>query len=133
MLILAGGLLFTAGPAAGQMSGAQYRVTIPFPFVVDGNLYPAGEYRLQPANSNTGGDAVVLETPTGDHRRFLNLTREDVAGRTEPSVLKFARFEGSFVLTEIKTGKFAGKCHTSIPKTMLKKGGMETVALKLSL
>jgi hypothetical protein len=96
--LLAMALLVLAGVPA---SAAVVKVNVPFPFVVKGQQFPAGQYRLQ----HDDGDASVLfirgEKPNSPGTFVMTTPApgKDPAG--DQPALTFKRHENEYRLTDI--------------------------------
>jgi hypothetical protein len=98
-VVLAGAFLLFAG-AANASDGYAFEVKVPFPFVVAGQTFPAGQYMVE---EQSNGSNLLLRGEMGNHTAtFLNTThasRQEPAG-TKPA-LTFTRHENQYQLSSV--------------------------------
>jgi hypothetical protein len=96
--LIAAGLLALTG---GTARAAVVDVKVPFPFVVEGQQFPAGEYRLQ--RDQTDSSVVLIRGEKGNTPAVFVLTTpaagHDPAG--DKPALTFKRYENQYRLTNI--------------------------------
>jgi hypothetical protein len=89
--------VFTGGTA----SAAVVVVKVPFPFVVQGRQFPAGEYRLQ--RDATDSSVVLIRGEKGNTASMFVLTTpasgQDPAG--DQPALTFKRYEKQYRLADV--------------------------------
>jgi hypothetical protein len=98
--MLAGAFLLVAGATAQASEGYTFEITVPFPFVVTGQTFPAGQYMVE---EQANGSSLLLHGEKGNHAvTFLNTTpasRPEPAG-TKPA-LTFTRDENHYRLSSV--------------------------------
>ena len=99
-VMLAGALLLVAGANANAAEGYSFEVNVPFPFVVTGQTFPAGQYMVE---EQAEGSVLLLRGEKGNHAvTFLRTTR---ASRQEPAgtqpALTFTRDEKQYRLSSV--------------------------------
>ena len=99
-MMLAGAFLLFAGANANASEGYAFEVTVPFPFVVTGQTFPAGQYMVE---EQAEGAVLLLRGEKGNHAvtfvRATRATRPEPAG-TEPA-LTFTRSENQYQLSSV--------------------------------
>jgi hypothetical protein len=99
-VLLAGAFLLFAGATANASEGFAFEVKVPFPFVVTGQTFPAGQYRVE---EQADGSVLLLRGEKGNHVvTFLTTTpaiRPEPAG-TKPA-LTFTRGEKQYRLSSV--------------------------------
>ena len=99
-VMLAGALLLFAGATANAAEGYSFEVKVPFPFVVTGQTFPAGQYMVE---EQAEGSVLLLRGEKGNHAvtfvRATRATRPEPAG-TEPA-LTFTRSENQYQLSSV--------------------------------
>jgi hypothetical protein len=97
-------MLFAAGLvmlAAGTASAAAVEVKVPFPFVVQGQTMPAGQYRVE--SETTDPSILLIRGEKGTKPGMFVVTRtaagHDPAGDTP--ALTFDRFENTYRLVSV--------------------------------
>ena len=99
-VMLAGAFLLLAGATAQASEGYVFEVTVPFPFVVTGQTFPAGQYMVE---EQANGSNLLLRGEKGNHvATFLNTTpasRQEPVG-TKPA-LTFTRDEKQYRLSSV--------------------------------
>lgn len=97
LLLAAALVVFASGPARA----AVVDVRVPFPFMVKGQQFPAGEYRLQ--RDQTDSSVVLMRGEKGNTASMFVLTTpasgRDPAG-DKPAVT-FKRYENQYRLDDI--------------------------------
>lgn len=78
-----------------------FEIEVPFDFVVKGQLYEAGTYRIGRL-SESNPDMLVIKTVTGKKSLILQTTPLDSGGPAEFSKLSFRRFGEVYVLDSIR-------------------------------
>ena len=98
-VLLAGVLLVFAGAKANASDSNFMEVKVPFSFVVKGQSFPAGQYRVEEAS----GSALLLRGEKGNHSAAFVMTMRasgsDPAG-TKPA-LTFTRHENQYRLSSV--------------------------------
>ena len=99
-VMLAGALLLFAGANANAAEGYSFEVKVPFPFVVTGHTFPAGQYMVE---EQANGTSLLLRGEKGNHAvTFLTTIR---ASRQEPAgtkpALTFTRDEKQYRLSSV--------------------------------
>jgi hypothetical protein len=83
--------------------------TVPFPFMVGSESFPAGHYDVQPASSGSG----VIEIRGMDRKASGGFSLTDVASGNDPAgdqpVLVFKKWENTYRLAEIWDSKDEGR------------------------
>jgi hypothetical protein len=99
-VMLAGAFLLFAGANANAAEGYDFEVKVPFAFVVTGQTFPAGQYKVE---EQADGSVLLLRGEKGNHAvTFVNTTpasRQDPAG-TKPA-LTFTRDETQYRLSSV--------------------------------
>ena len=99
-MMLAGAFLLFAGANANASEGYTFEVKVPFPFVVTGQTFPAGQYMVE---EQAEGSVLLLRGEKGNHAvtfvRATRATRPEPAG-TEPA-LTFTRSENQYQLSSV--------------------------------
>jgi len=99
-VMLAGAFLLFAVANANASEGYAFEVTVPFPFVVTGQTFPAGQYMVE---EQAEGSVLLLRGEKGNHAvTFLTTTRasrQDRAGT--PPALTFTRDENQYRLSSV--------------------------------
>ena len=106
-LLLGSLLLFGAAPA---MAGPLVVVNVPFPFTVQDQVMPAGQYRIERADEDPA--VLVIKGEHGAHAivitRTIEASGEDPAG--EQSALVFTRDEhGGYRLKDVWEDRLDGQ------------------------
>jgi hypothetical protein len=100
-LLLAGAVLMLGGAAARAADFRDMYVNVPFPFVVEHKVLPAGRYLLQ--RDDTSGSALLIRNEDGKHVGSFVLTNN--AGGHDPKgdkpCLAFTRHDGQYQLTSV--------------------------------
>lgn len=94
---LAAALLLAAG---GTARAGSFEVKVPFPFVVNGQQLPAGQYRLV-----RDGDSVVLIRGEKLHMPAMYVSTMPAAGRDpagDQPALTFVKHQDQYLLTDIR-------------------------------
>ena len=99
-VMVAGAFLLFAGANASASEGYTFEVKVPFPFVVTGQTFPAGQYMVEEQGD---GSSLLLRGEKGNHAvTFLRTTR---ASRQEPGgtnpALTFTRSENQYQLSSV--------------------------------
>ena len=98
--MLAGAFLLVAGATAQASEGYTFEITVPFPFVVTGQTFPAGQYMVE---EQANGSSLLLHGEKGNYAvTFLNTTpasRPEPAG-TKPA-LTFTHSENQYRLSSV--------------------------------
>jgi hypothetical protein len=98
--MLTGAFLLFAGANANASEGYAFEVKVPFPFVVTGQTFPAGQYMVE---EQAEGSVLLLRGEKDNHAvTFLMTTRasrQDPAG-TKPA-LTFTRDENQYRLSSV--------------------------------
>ena len=99
-LMLAGAFLLFAGATANAAEGYAFEVKVPFPFIVTGQTFPAGQYMVE---QQANGSSLLIRGEKGNHAAaFLNTTP---ASRREPAGTKpgmtFTRDEKEYRLSSV--------------------------------
>ena len=98
--MLAGAFLLFAVATAKASEGYAFEVKVPFPFVVTGHTFPAGQYMIE---EQANGSSLLLRGENGNHAAtFLNTTpasRQEPAG-TKPA-LTFTHDENQYRLSSV--------------------------------
>ena len=99
-VMLAGALLLFAVANANAADGYSFEVKVPFPFVVTGQTFPAGQYMVE---EQANGTSLLLRGEKGNHAvTFLTTIR---ASRKEPAgtdpALTFAHSENQYWLSNV--------------------------------
>jgi hypothetical protein len=106
-VMLAGAFLLFAGANARASDGYAFEVKVPFPFVVTGQTFPAGQYMVE---EQADGSVLLLRGEKGNHAvTFLTTTpasRREPAG-TKPA-LTFTRDENQYRLSSVWESGSAG-------------------------
>src|SRR5690349_17697534 len=93
--LVAAGIVALIG---GTASASVFDVKVPFPFVVQGRQFPAGQYRVERDTSS----AVLIRGEKGSASTYVLTTP---AAGTDPSggdpALRFRRYENQYRLAEI--------------------------------
>ena len=99
-VMLAGALLLVAGANANAADGYSFEVKVPFPFVVTGQTFPAGQYMIE---EQANGSCLLLRGEKGNHASTFLITtrasRQDPPG-TKPA-LTFTRNENQYRLSSV--------------------------------
>lgn len=99
-VMLAGACLLFAGANANASEGYAFEVKVPFPFVVTGQTFPAGQYMVE---EQAEGSVLLLRGEKGNHAATFVMTtpasRQDPAG-TKPA-LTFTRSENQYRLSSV--------------------------------
>ena len=104
--LLAAGLLVAAG---GTARAAVVDVKVPFPFVVKGQQFPSGEYRLQ--RDQMDSSVVLIRGEKGNTASMFVLTTP-AAGRDpigDKPAVTFKRYENQYRLTNIWESNSQGR------------------------
>ena len=97
-MVLAAGLLVFAG---GTANAEGLRVKVPFPFVVEGRQFPAGEYRVQRDDTNP---SIVFVRPENRHSTGMYVATIPASGHDpagDKPALIFKRDEKQYRLTDV--------------------------------
>ena len=98
-VMIAGAFLLFAVANANASEGYAFEVTVPFPFVVTGQTFPAGQYMVE---EQAEGSVLLLRGEKGNHAvTFLTTTR---ASRQDPAgtpALTFTRDENQYRLSSV--------------------------------
>jgi hypothetical protein len=98
--MLAGAFLLFAVGNANAAEGYSFEVNVPFPFVVTGQTFPAGQYMVE---EQAGGSSLLLRGEKGIHAvtflTTIHATRQEPAG-TKPA-LTFTRDENQYRLSSV--------------------------------
>jgi len=99
-VMLAGACLLFGVANANASEGYAFEVKVPFPFVVTGHTFPAGQYMVE---EQAEGSVLLLRGEKGNHAvTFLRTTR---ASRQEPAgtqpALTFTRDEKQYRLSSV--------------------------------
>ena len=97
--LLAAGLLALTG---GTARAAVIDVKVPFPFVVKGQQFPAGEYRLQ--RDQTDSSVVLIRGEKGNAAAAVFVLTTPAAGNDpagDKPALTFNRYENQYRLSGI--------------------------------
>ena len=99
-VMLAGAFLVFAVANANAAEGYAFEVKVPFPFVVTGQTFPAGQYMVE---EQANGTSLLLRGEKGNHAvTFLQTIR---ASRQEPAganpALTFTRDENRYRLSSV--------------------------------
>lgn len=98
-MVLAGAFLLFAGANANASDANFMEIKVPFPFVVKGQAFPAGQYRVE----EESGSALLIRGEKGNHAAAFVMTMRasgaDPAG-TKPA-LTFTRHENQFRLSSV--------------------------------
>ena len=99
-VMLAGAFLLFAGATANAAEGYAFEVKVPFPFIVTGQTFPAGQYMVE---QQANGSSLLIRGEKGNHTAAFVGTKpadgRDPAGDT-PS-LTFTRHEYQYRLSEV--------------------------------
>ena len=99
-VLLAGACLLFAGATASASDGYAFEVKVPFPFVVTGQTFPAGQYMIE---EEANGTSLLLRGEKGNHAvmflRTIPASRQEPAG-TKPA-LTFTRDEKQYRLSSV--------------------------------
>src|SRR5262245_32956422 len=99
-VMLGGAFLLLAGANANASDWYAFEVEVPFPFVVTGQTFPAGQYMVEEQGD---GSSLLLRGEKGNHAAtFLRTTpasRPDPAS-TEPG-LTFTQVENQYQLSSV--------------------------------
>ena len=99
-VMLAGAFLLFAGANASASDGYVFEVKVPFPFVVTGQTFPAGQYMVE---QQANGSSLLLRGEKGNHAvtflRTIPASRQEPAG-TNPA-LAFTRDENQYRLSSV--------------------------------
>jgi hypothetical protein len=99
-VMLAGAFLLFIGANAKASEGYTFEINVPFPFVVTGQTFPAGQYMVE---EQADGSSLLLRGEKGNHAvTFLQTTpasRQEPAG-TKPA-LTFTRDENQYRLSSV--------------------------------
>lgn len=107
MFLLAGAML-TLGLAANAQMSQQYRGTIPFDFEAGGKQFSAGDYTIGPRSSHGSVGVLAIQERKGKRKMAsLGLALLNSTLSTAPGKLVFAKRNGQYALSEIKTPTFA--------------------------
>src|SRR5262245_14748928 len=92
------GVLVTAGTAA---AADELVAKIPFPFVVNGKSFPAGEYRVERATDSSS--VFLIRGENGNRTSALVGTRPSIerSSRNEMPNLQFKKHENEYQLTTV--------------------------------
>jgi hypothetical protein len=98
--MLAGAFLLFAGATANASNWYAIEVNVPFPFVVTGHTFPAGQYMVEEQGD---GSSLLLRGERGNHAATFVKTapasRQEPAG-TKPA-LTFTRYENQYRLSSV--------------------------------
>jgi hypothetical protein len=99
-VMLAGAFLLFAGANASAADGYTFEVKVPFPFVVTGHTFPAGQYMVE---EQANGSSLLLRGEKSNHAATFLMTthasRQEPAG-TKPA-LTFTRDENQYRLSSV--------------------------------
>ena len=99
-VMLAGAFLLVAGASASAQDGYAFEVKVPFPFVVTGQTFPAGQYMVEEVGN---GSSLLLRGEKGNHASTFVMTtpanRQEPAG-TKPA-LTFTHDENQYRLSSV--------------------------------
>jgi hypothetical protein len=99
-VMFAGALLLFAGANANAAEGYSFEVKVPFPFVVTGQSFPAGQYMVE---EEANGTSLLLRGEKGNHAvtflTTIRASRQEPAG-TDPA-LTFTRSENQYWLSSV--------------------------------
>jgi hypothetical protein len=99
-VMLAGAFLLVAGASASAEDGYAFEVKVPFPFVVTGQTFPAGQYRIE---EEAEGSVLLLRGEKGNHAatllRTIRANRQDPAWT--PPALTFTHDENQYRLSSV--------------------------------
>ena len=99
-VLLAGVLLVFAGARANASGSNFMEVKVPFPFVVKGQTFPAGQYMVE---EQANGTSLLLRGEKGNHAvtflTTIRASRQEPAG-TDPA-LTFTRSENQYWLSSV--------------------------------
>jgi hypothetical protein len=95
--------------AGGSVGAAVLHVKVPFPFLVDGQTLPAGEYTVKPVEADPS--MLLISGEKGIRAKALVLTTpgagRDPAG--EKPALTFIRYETQYRLTDVWESRDRGR------------------------
>lgn len=92
--------------SASAQSAGHYRTHVPFAFTVDGQTFPAGDYRIDVVNPESDKAILSLRSVDGREGRLIMTTPKSVDPSKELSQLVFSRFEGQNILMEVSVADF---------------------------
>jgi hypothetical protein len=99
-VMLAGAFLLFAGANANASDWYTIEVNVPFPFVITGHTFPAGQYRVEEQDN---GSSLLLRGEAGNHAAtFLTTTpasRQESAG-SKPALM-FTLYENQYRLSSV--------------------------------
>ncbi len=92
------GLLLVAACANAQ--SLNVKANVPFNFVVDKDILPAGVYSIRSINDATGGRTLVIQNGT-KAMKLVNPNEADSLKAAQKSHLLFHRYGGEYFLAQI--------------------------------
>jgi hypothetical protein len=100
-VIVAGAILVFAGGVTNASASSIMEVKVPFPFVVNRQIFPAGEYRIERGDTSTS--ILLIRGEHAKHAGMFAMTipasGQDPAG-WKPA-LTFTRSENQYRLTDV--------------------------------
>jgi hypothetical protein len=100
-VLAAGAILVCAGGTAQASTSTVMEANVPFPFVVNGESFPAGKYMIE--REGTSSSVVLIRGEHNNHAATFVLTMPDEGrdpGGSQPA-LTFSRHENQYRLASI--------------------------------
>lgn len=128
-LILSLAISLTGSLQAQTVS--QYRLNIPFDFMVGKKLLKSGDYSVTVGGLTMGRDKLLLRSKKGKGVAIFSIKQHQRNNKSGKSSLVFSHYDGKYILSEIKTQNVNLKLKNSKPRVQLAKN-IERIEIALT-
>lgn len=97
----------------------QYRAHIPFDFTIGKESYEAGDYIIDPLNTDTVHKPIAFRDAKGRNSHIIMMSPGEDYSKVEIAALVFDRYETQYSLSVIRTPSFIVKLPKSKAKEIL--------------
>lgn len=126
-------MVFGAASVFAQLS-TQYKADIPFDFSARNAAFAAGEYRVGPANSNSGTLAIWLLNKETGEQKMVGMAQAGANTRKGNAKLIFHRQNGQYALRSISTPDYGMELRrTKTEVRIVKAGGTKADVVAVNL